>query len=262
MTNRTTAHDGTEIAWERVGAGDPVVLVHGITESRGSWTPIVDRLAGDHEVLLVDLRGHGESSSAATYELADMARDVHAVIADAGIAPPHLVGHSLGGAVVSAAGALGGARSVTDIDQSLLLSAFTEQIRSVEGMLRDADAFGAVIAGLFEQLAGPALPPAERERVGALRRPDQHVVLGVWRVLLESSVAEIDAAIDAALAGYRAHPTPYLAIMGADPGDGDAAWLVERVPGATVELWPDHGHYPHLVDPDRTVARLREFWTV
>ncbi|MET0663145.1 MAG: hypothetical protein ABWZ42_08435 [Ilumatobacteraceae bacterium] len=35
---------------------------------------------------------------------------------------------------------------------------------------------------------------------------------------------------------------------------------IGRVPGASVETWHDHGHGPHLVDPDRFVDRLLAFW--
>jgi pimeloyl-ACP methyl ester carboxylesterase len=62
------------------------------------------------------------------------------------------------------------------------------------------------------------------------------------------------------LAGYADHPTPYLALFGIDPGPGYAEWLARRVPGAVVETWEDHGHYPHLVDPDRFVDRIVAFW--
>lgn len=261
MGTGTTDVGGVAIAWERTGRGDPVVLVHGITERGAAWTPITERLAVDHDVVAVDLRGHGASGTGEGYDLADLAGDVHAVIADLGLDQPHLVGHSLGGAVVSGLGAFGGARSVVNVDQSLQLSAFTEQLVAAEGMLRDPDAFPLVISGLFDQLAGELLPDGERDRINALRRPDQDVVLGVWAMLLTAPVSEVDAAIDAALAGYREHATPYLSIMGVDPGEGYAAWVAERVPGALTEVWPDHGHYPHLVDPDRFVARLRQFWT-
>ena len=66
--------------------------------------------------------------------------------------------------------------------------------------------------------------------------------------------------VDAMLAGYADHPTPYLALFGIDPGPGYAEWLARRVPGAVVETWEDHGHYPHLVDPDRFVDRIVAFW--
>ena len=255
-----TTNDGTTIRWERTGSGDPVVLVHGITERREVWDPLVERLAAEVELITLDLRGHGRSDRADRYDLVDLAGDVAAVIADAGVGHPHVVGHSLGGAVVTALGAAGGVRSVTDIDQSLRLSAFKDQVGQVEELLRDPQAFGPVMHGLFQELMGPTLPEAERARLTQLRRADQDVVLGVWQVLLESSPAEVDATIDAALAGYRRHAVPYLSIFGADPGEGYQRWLSARIPGALVELWPDHGHYPHLVAPDRMADRLRAFW--
>ena len=126
MVAFTTSADGTSIAWSRRGAGTPVVLVHGITESAATFDPIVERLlAGSHgfEVITLDLRGHGDSGTAATYDLAAMAGDVISVIEAAGhldhgtARRVHLVGHSLGGAVVSAAGGAVPTASVVDIDQ-------------------------------------------------------------------------------------------------------------------------------------------------
>lgn len=251
----THAADGTELFFAEVGDGPPVVLVHGITESHESWQPVIDRLAATHRVIAMDLRGHGRSAHAASYDLASMAGDVIAVAAAAGVERPHLVGHSLGGAVVSAVGATGMAATLTCVDQSLDLAAFKAALVEVESMLRDPEGFPLVIAGLFDQMAGTMLASDERARIEALRRPDQAVALGVWGLLLEQSEEDVAATVDAALAGYA---TPYLALFGVDPGDGYAAWLAERIDGAEVEVWPEHGHYPHLVDPDRFVERLEE----
>lgn len=265
-----TSADGTEIAWSRTGAGRgggrAIVLVHGITESAGSFDPIVERLVRDHQVISLDLRGHGESGNAAMYDLASMVGDVVAVVAAAGLtdgvsAPGvHLIGHSLGGAVVSAVGAVLPVASVVDIDQSLQLGAFKEQLVGAESLLRDSDQYRYVIGAMFEAMSGSMLSGEERGRIDALRRPDQDVILGVWDLLLSSPEEEIAAVLDTALAGYLDHPTPYLALFGLAPEAGYAEWLEARVPGALVELWTDHGHYPHLVDPDRFVARLGEFW--
>ena len=101
----------------------------------------------------------------------------------------------------------------------------------------------------------------ERDRVNALRRPDQTVVLGVWDLILTSPIDEIEATVDGALAGYTGLDVPYLALFGIDPGDGYAGWLSGHIDGAVTELWADHGHYPHLVDPDRFVDRLLAFWS-
>jgi pimeloyl-ACP methyl ester carboxylesterase len=255
-----TAPDGTSIAWSRTGTGDPVVLVHGITESANSFHPVVELLASGHEVITLDLRGHGASGAAADYGLAAMAGDVAAVCAAAGLVRPHLVGHSLGGAVVTAAGSMLDVASVVDVDQSLQLDAFKDQLVAAEAMLRDPDQYRLVVDAMFQMMTGTLLSADECARIDDLRRADHDVVLGVWELLLTEPVEQIAATVDAALAGYGDREVPYLAVFGLDPGDEYAAWLDQRIPGSVVEYWTDHGHYPHLVDPARFVNRLTEFW--
>jgi len=261
----TATADGTSIAWSRTGSGDPVVLVHGITESAAAFDPVTGRLASSNEVITMDLRGHGESGRSDTYDLAAMASDVAAVIDAAGVDRPHLVGHSLGGAVVTAAGAMFDVASVVDIDQSLQLDAFKGQLAPAEAMLRDPEQYHLVVDAMFEMMMGDLLPASEQARINGLRRADHEVVLGAWELLLTEPVEQIVAAVDEALAGYDGRDVPYLAVFGLDPDDGYAAWLAERIPGALVEYWSDadhqFGHYPHLVDPDRFVTRIRDFWT-
>ncbi len=260
-----TAADGTSIAWSRTGSGDPVVLVHGITESAATFDPITARLSPTNEVITLDLRGHGESGLAARYDLGSMVGDVAAVVAAAGVSRPHLVGHSLGGAVVTAAGSMLDVASVVDIDQSLQLDSFKAQLAPAEAMLRDPAHYQLVLDAMFEMMMGDLLSADERVRITGLRHADHEVVLGVWEQLLTQPVDEIASTVDAALAGYHGRDVPALALFGLDPGDGYAAWLAERIPGSIVEFWdgPDHqyGHYPHLVDPDRFVTRLRDFWS-
>jgi len=262
--HRATAADGTSIAWSRTGTGDPVMLVHGITESAAAFDPITERLATGHCVITLDLRGHGESGRSESYDLAAMATDVAAVIGASGVERPHLVGHSLGGAVVTAAGSILDVASVVAIDQSLQLGGFKEQLAPAEAMLRDPEQFQLVVDAMFETMMGEVLEASDVQRVTELRRADHGVVLGAWELLLTKSVAEIAAAVDAALAGYAGRDVPYLALFGLDPGDDYRSWLAERIPGSDVEYWSDgdrpFGHYPHLVAPDRFVARLREFW--
>jgi pimeloyl-ACP methyl ester carboxylesterase len=260
------APDGTRIAWSRRGAGEPVVLVHGITESASSFDPVTERLASAHEVITLDLRGHGQSGTAPAYDLASMAGDVLTVVEAAGVEAPHLVGHSLGGAVVTAAGAVAAGvvapvASVVDIDQSLQLESFKEQLVAAEALLRDPDQYGDLLAAMFDSMSGELLPETERTRIEQVRRADHDVVLGVWDPLLTAPVEAITDTVDAALAGYADDPPPYLAVFGLDPGAGYAAWLAARIDGATVDYWPEHGHYPHLVDPDRFVDRLHDFWS-
>jgi len=252
--------DGTTIAWSRQGGGPSVVLVHGITENSSAWQPVVERLAEDFEVITIDLRGHGRSSRADDYGLAAMAGDVATVIGEAEVDAPRLVGHSLGGIVVSAVGAAVPVNSVVNVDQSLRLDDFKEQLVAVEAMLRDSEVFPTVMAALFDGMAGELLSESERSRLSGLRRPDQDVVLGVWQLILEASIDGITTAVDDALAGYARTRVPYLSLFGMNPGDDYELWLTSKVPGAKIDVWPEMGHYPHLVDPERFVEHLKAFW--
>ncbi len=263
----TTAPDGTSIEFDDhaptggITDASPVILVHGITESALTWDPLIERLTAGRRVVAIDLRGHGRSGTADRYDLEAMAGDVAAVAASLDLERPHLVGHSLGGAVASAAGAVLPVSSVVNVDQSLQLDGFKAQLMGFEAQLRDADAFPFVIQGVFEMMAGDRITPDEMARVNSARRPDQDVVLGVWEMILTLPAEEIADVVDGALAGYSGLDVPYLSLFGIDPGDGYAAWISSHIDGAVTEVWPDHGHYPHLVDPDRFVDRLHAFWS-
>lgn len=249
--------DGVTIDYYAAGEGPTVVLVHGITESRRSWDPLFPKfLAAGYRVVLVDLRGHGDSSRVGPYDLATMAGDLGHVVAAEGVDDALLVGHSLGGAVVSAFAAGGPCRGVVNVDQPLALAGFQAALRELEPALRgDEASFQGAIGAIFDAMAGPLAGP-ERRRVDHVRTAEQDVVLGVWDLLFTASADDLDATVDA-LAG--ALSVPYLSLHGIDPGPDYSAWLTAKVPSATVEVWPDQGHYPHLIDQDRFVERVKGF---
>jgi pimeloyl-ACP methyl ester carboxylesterase len=104
------------LAYERHGSGDPLVLVHGITHRRQAWYAVLDELAEQREVILVDLPGHGESPALVTEgrPVEDVMREqFKQFLTEQELDRPHVAGNSLGGLVALIAGAEGDARSVT-----------------------------------------------------------------------------------------------------------------------------------------------------
>ena len=93
-------HDGFELAYERHGdpAAEPVVLLHGLSDSRTTWSLLADALASSHCVYSLDARGHGESARApGRYSIEGYGGDVACFCREVVARPATLVGHSLGG---------------------------------------------------------------------------------------------------------------------------------------------------------------------
>lgn len=98
--------DGCRIHLRVWGAADqpPVVLVHGGGAHSGWWDHIAPFFSRTHRVIAPDLSGHGESDARDSYDLPTWASEVMAAAAAAGPAGrPTIVGHSMGGWVVSTA---------------------------------------------------------------------------------------------------------------------------------------------------------------
>jgi pimeloyl-ACP methyl ester carboxylesterase len=90
------SRDGTAIAYEKTGAGTPLVLVHGTGASSARWAPILPALAQAYSVYAIDRRGRGASDDAETYALEREFEDVAVLTSSIG-EPVALLGHSYGG---------------------------------------------------------------------------------------------------------------------------------------------------------------------
>lgn len=92
--------DGTAIGYESVGAGPPLLLVHGSTGTRARWRAVTSALAQRYTVHAMDRRGRGLSTlEAGPYSLGREAEDVAAVAAAVG-GNVYVVGHSYGALAV------------------------------------------------------------------------------------------------------------------------------------------------------------------
>ena len=60
----TTVGD-IDVRWFEAGVGNPVVLIHGLGDDHRAWRRVAGELMLDHRVILYNLRGHGETESAA-----------------------------------------------------------------------------------------------------------------------------------------------------------------------------------------------------
>lgn len=103
--------DGVRLHVASLGAGPPLVLLHGWPEYWLTWEPVMRRLAGSFQLIAPDLRGFGESAAPGTERSAQVGPDVHAAdvlaVLDAmGIGTCGLVAHDVGAYVGQTLGRL------------------------------------------------------------------------------------------------------------------------------------------------------------
>ncbi len=103
MNDITIDHAGLTLAASVYGRPDapPVLLLHGISNSRDVWYDWAVELSDRYRVYALDFRGHGHSARAGSYSIADYVSDAEATLAAIGV-PTRVVGHSLGGVVAGA----------------------------------------------------------------------------------------------------------------------------------------------------------------
>lgn len=116
---------GTALHYDSSGDGDPVVFVHGGWVSSWMWTPQVDRFASSHEVITVDVRGHGRTGPTprGRYTVDLFVADLRKVLERLDVHDPIICGLSLGGLV-----AQGYAAAYPDDVSGLVLAATTQTI--------------------------------------------------------------------------------------------------------------------------------------
>ena len=237
-----------------VGAGDPVVMVHGdVTGAEGTWA--TQRPLGDgHRLLLVNRRGFGASADVDGEDFLVDATDV-AELLDAH-APAHLVGHSYGGVVslLAAAATPGSVRSLTVFEPPAFgvtierpeTRALIERISGIVDAGPTPEEFlpqfVSAVGGDPARLPSPLPPPLVRAAGVQLR--------GRWPW---EAVIPLDV-LDSA-------PFPKLVVSGGHHVvfDGVCDVLEERL-GARREVLTGAGHsIPSLGDPVNEL--LADFWS-
>ena len=105
MTETTTRTgyapvNGLDLYYEITGEGSPLILLHGGYGMTATFAELLPAFSADHQVIAVDLQGHGRTADIdRPLRFESMADDIAALIAHLGLTRVNLLGYSLGGAV-------------------------------------------------------------------------------------------------------------------------------------------------------------------
>lgn len=261
-----TAHNGdVALSYDRSGpsTAPTVVFIEGLGYGRWMWRFQRNPLAAEYDTIVFDNRGTGESDCPdGPYTIGEMARDLEAVLDDAGVERAHVVGASMGGMIAQ--------RYALNYDRGVSLSLLCsshggesavpvpdETLAAMFDVPQDADERAEI-----RHKMAPAISDDFAEKT-----PDLLAQIVDWRLESDASEAGRNAQADAVEAFDAADELgtltlPTLILHGtADrvlPVENAHA-LFDQLPNAELELFEGGPHLFFVEQADDVTNRLRQF---
>lgn len=256
----TLQSNGIRLYYEVKGAGQPLVLIHGLGSSTRDWEPQVQEFSKDYQVVTFDLRGHGRSDKpAGPYTIPLFAADTAGLLKALGIASAHVVGISLGGSVAFqlAVDSPALVKTLTIVNSApgpfMAEEQFKQEIERRVGIVKQMgmQAMGQALApGLFPK---PEHASLREDFVAHWAENDSRAYVDATLSLLGWSVIDRLGSIQ----------SPTL-VIAADQDYSPVAVkeaYVKQMPNAALVVISDSHHATPLEQPAKFNATLRQFLT-
>jgi pimeloyl-ACP methyl ester carboxylesterase len=263
--------NGEVLAYIEMGkaSGPSVVLIHGYTDSARDWVPMLPYLSKQSRLILVDIRGHGQSSKPeCCYSRLDFAYDIKLLLDALHIPKADFVGHSLGTIIIQTFAEYWPERT----SRIVLIS-------STGGMPLDAPKkppeFDVVteIRNLKEPIEADSPfmiawwnspTPVDPDFIARERKDAAAIPLRVWLAILDQTLLDMNnyADLQRTLPRLKA---PTLLIWGSkDPimEEPVRKSLRDALPTAQVRVFEGLGHNPFWEDPAGVAKVINAFLTI
>jgi len=252
---------GIEIAYEDVGSGPSVVLLHGYPFNRSMWREQVEELRQNHRVIVPDLRGLGESQvtpGPATME--SMALDVASLLETLDISRATIGGLSMGGYVALAFYRLFPLRA-----RSLLLADTRSQGDTEEGKQNREQQAEKVMSEGMEAIVDTLLPKLLSPET-VVERPD---TVRRLREMIVGTEPEGAASALRGMAVRQDHTSflsriiaPTLIVVGSKDAltpVADSELMHREIGGSRLQIIEGAGHVSNLERPEEFNRALVKF---
>jgi proline iminopeptidase len=275
-----SADDGTELAYHVMGTGEPLLCVPGGPMRASVYLGNLGGMSAHRQLILLDLRGTGDSSvphDEASYRCDRLTDDVRALQDHLGLHSCDLLAHSAGANIAVQYAArypdrVARLALITPSGRAVGLDPSTAQRREIAQLRQSEDWFAAAAAAL-DRVQGGSDADEDWDAVAPF-------FYGRWDVAAQAHSAANEAEVNEGAAGIFAAdgafdpPATRTAIARlAAPvlvlaGEFDPQWppavvaeLAALFPAAELVTQPGAGHYPWLDDPAWFVAAVSAFLT-
>jgi pimeloyl-ACP methyl ester carboxylesterase len=249
--------NGESLAYIDTGlpSGSAVVLIHGYTDNARDWVPLLPYLSKNHRLILVDIRGHGQSSKPeCCYTRLNFAYDIKLLLDALGVGKADVVGHSLGSIIAQTFAEYWPERT----GRVVLISStggwppgrpkkpaqfdFAAEIRKLKEPLDPDSPF------MIAWWDSPT--PVDPDFIRRQRKDAAGIPLRVWLAVLDQGLpANLYADLQSTLPRLKA---PTLLIWGSNDPIMEPEVrqsLRDALPGAKVKIFDGLGHNPFWEDP-------------
>jgi len=255
--------DPVELFTHQLGAGKPLMILHGLFGSGRNWAGIARQLGARHRVHVLDARNHGASPWVPTMSYLDMAHDLAAYIDALGRGPADIIGHSMGGktAMTLALTRPELVRQLIVVDiapvtyRGSAQDPYSAYIAAMQGLnlslIRRRSEADAALSDVIADAAMRAFLVQNLEPVAGGYR---------WRINLEAIAAnlseltsfpQLDGQFDGLATVLAGELSDYVR-----PRDEPA--IRHYFPKSRIIVIDGAGHWPHADQPERLLALLRE----
>jgi len=237
--------------------GEPVILLHGYSDSWFSYSRILPLIDKKYHVYVPDQRGHGDSDRPASgYTFPDFAADVLAFMDAKGLRQATIVGHSMGSFVAQHVAVAAPERvrklvlvgSATTVHNNVVL-----ELQREVGGLRDPVS-PKFVREFQTSVVSQTVP---NEFMDQVIQESLKVPARVWRDVMAGMLAS-PTKLD-----FSKVSAPTLIVWGdketvfPDRSDQDA--LTKAFPNAVLKVYSETGHCPNWERPNRFVKDLEAF---
>lgn len=252
--------NGIQLSYDDIGAGLPIVFLHGFPLDRSMWAPQVGALMRQGRCIAPDLRGFGTSTPAPPYSMDQYADDVAALLDALGARPAVVIGLSMAGYIAFAFWRRHRAKVRALVLADTRASADTDEGREKRRRLIEvARARGG--GTVAEMQIGSMVGETTRRR-----RPE--VVETVRAMMAAAPVEGIIGALEAMMARPDSTPAlatiavPTLIVVGEEdtltpPAEAQA--MHEKIRGSRLEVIAQAGHVCNLERPAAFTHVVSEF---
>jgi pimeloyl-ACP methyl ester carboxylesterase len=243
--------NGINLYYETYGSGRPLILLHGGLGAGEMFGPILPALTEKHQVIAVDLQGHGHTADIdRPLSLELMGDDIAALIRHLGLDRPDLVGYSLGGGVALQTAIrhpqLVGRLVVASAH--LRYDAIYEEMHALQGQVSAAAAEFMKDTPMYELYARIAPRPEDfgrlLDKIGEMMQQRFDYTEHVRGLQMPTLIVAADADM--------APPSHYVEFFGLlDGGQRDGGWAGEARPagGHALAILPGLTHYNVFASP-------------